>query len=343
MLISKHLFSRRAAFLLMLVMIGVGCTREVNQPPLPATSTSPPASPLPDTPEPLPTAAPTIAITSTSIPTSEPEPQEGLLYSDDFTKTDSGWNQIAFDNSYIGYHEPGYYHVEVHTPHADELVPIPGQSFTDFTAEAEVFADADLSIAEGDFSYGLVFRRSGNLYYAFTISPMTKNWLVTKNSQSGSEILQEGNEEAIQGVGVANILRIDARGEAFTFHINGEPVARLRDDAYTHGEVGFYVQTFDNSKAHIHFDTITIREVEIPQLLCNVVVQSVNMRSGPGKDFRRLNTFVLGDQFEPIGLTPDGLWIQVRVEEGGQLGWVANDRPYAACNGPIEDLPISEP
>jgi hypothetical protein len=269
--------------------------------------------------------------------------QEGLLYRDDFTKKDSGWNQIAFDNSYIGYHEPGYYHVEVHAPYSDELVPVPGQSFTDFTVELEVFADADLSVAEGDYYYGLAFRRSGNLFYAFTISPNTKGWVVSKHSLAGTEILREGSEDAIQGVGVADILRVDVRGEDFIFHINGEMVAQARDGDYASGEVGFYVQSLDNTKTHIHFDNITIRNVEAPQFLCSVVVQSVNLRSGPGKDFRRLITLLLGDQFEPLGRTQDGLWIQARLRESNLEGWVANDRDYAICNLTIQDLPASEP
>ncbi len=269
--------------------------------------------------------------------------QEGLLYFDDFTDTGSGWGGIAFDNSYIGYHEPGYYHVEVHAPNSNELVPVPGQSFTDFTAEVEIFADADLSVPEGDYSYGLVFRRSGNLFYAFTLSPNTKNWSVTKHSLSGVEVLQEGNEDSINGVGTVNILRVDAQGEAFTFHINGEQVARLRDGDYAGGEVGFFVQTLDNTKAHIHYETITIREVELLQWACRVVVQSVNLRSGPGTNFRRLTTLLLGDQFEPLERTSNGLWIKARLEEGGLEGWVANDRAYAECNVAVGDLPVTGP
>jgi hypothetical protein len=269
--------------------------------------------------------------------------QEGLLYYDDFTDTESGWNRLSFDNSYIGYHEPGYYHVEVHAANARELVPVPGQSFTDFTTEVEAFMDADLSISEGDSSYGLVFRRSGDLYYAFTISPFTRDWSVTKHSLSGVEVLQQGNEEAVQGVGTANLLRVDARGDGFTFHINGQTVAQLRDADYASGEIGFYVQTLDNTKTHIHFDTITVREVELPQLSCVVVVQSVNMRSGPGTNFRRLTTLLLGDQFEPLGRTQNGLWIRARLEGSGMEGWVANDRAYAECNLAVGDLPVSEP
>jgi hypothetical protein len=269
--------------------------------------------------------------------------QEGLLYYDDFTDPSSGWGRLSFDNSYIGYHEPRFYHVEVHAPNDDQLVPVPDQTFNDFTAEVEAFLEADLSIIEGDSSYGLVFRRSGNLFYAFTISPFTKDWRVTKHSLSGREILQEGNSDLIQGAGVANILRVDARGEAFIFHINAETVARLRDAEYTGGEIGFFVQTLDNPKTHIHFDTLTIREVELPQQACNLVAQSVNLRSGPGRDFRRLATLLRGDQFEPLERTQNGLWIRVRLEGSDQEGWVANDRAYAQCTLPTDELPVVEP
>jgi hypothetical protein len=343
MVIQSLFKTRRVTIILLLAITGMGCQRDVNEPLLAPAATITPVPTNVVILVPSPSSTVTVQATQTPAPTVEPVAQEGLLYRDEFTRSDSGWNQLAFDNSYIGYHEPGYYHVEVHTPNASELVPIPGQSFTDFTAELEVFADVDLSAAEGDYSYGLVFRRSGNLYYAFTISPTTKIWTVTKHSLAGREILQEGNEEAIRGVGMTDTLQVDASGDSFTFHINGEPVARARDDAYTSGEVGFYVQTLDNAKAHVHFDTITIREVEAAQLVCNIVVQSVNIRSGPGTDFRRLDTLLLGDQFEPLGRTQDRLWIQARVEGNGQVGWVANDKQYAACNVPIEDLAISEP
>ena len=340
-----HPYCNRMAITILLALALAGCSIGRGETSLPSTATAPPAPASTNTPAPTNTLAPTPtpAVTQAPVPTIETISQEGLLYFDDFTDTGSGWGGIAFDNSYIGYHEPGYYHVEVHAPNSNELVPVPGQSFTDFTAEVEIFADADLSVPEGDYSYGLVFRRSGNLFYAFTLSPNTKNWSVTKHSLSGVEVLQEGNEDSINGVGTVNILRVDAQGEAFTFHINREQVARLRDGDYASGEVGFFVQTLDNTKAHIHYETITIREVELLQWACRVVVQSVNLRSGPGTNFRRLTTLLLGDQFEPLERTSNGLWIKARLEEGGLEGWVANDRAYAECNVAVGDLPVTGP
>ena len=57
----------------------------------------------------------------------------------------------------------------------------------------------------------LVFRRSGDQYYAFTISPPTKKWEVFKSSPSGLVTLQEGVEESIQDLDVDDLLRVDLR------------------------------------------------------------------------------------------------------------------------------------
>jgi hypothetical protein len=55
---------------------------------------------------------------------------------------------------------------------------------------------------------------------------------------------------------------VDANGPEFIFHINHEPVARLSDPDYVSGEVGFFVENFEESLAHVHFDALTIRETD---------------------------------------------------------------------------------
>ena len=91
---------------------------------------------------------------------------------DDFTDPKSGWpNNLEFGNYYIGYHEPNHYHVEVHVPHDSAVVAVPKRSFTDFTMESKVVVAPNNTAKTGDFRYGLVYRRSGNQYYAFVVSP----------------------------------------------------------------------------------------------------------------------------------------------------------------------------
>ena len=138
---------------------------------------------------------------------------------------------------------------------------MPEQSFGDFIAEAEVFVSQENTAPRGDFRYGLVVRRAGEQYYGFTISPHTKTWSVLKSSPSGVKLLlNEGTEASIQGLEGANTLRVGAKGPDFTFYINGQLVSRVEDADYASGEVGFFVQTFDSPRAHLHYDSLVIRE-----------------------------------------------------------------------------------
>ena len=201
-----------------------------------------------------------------ATPAEEVVAQGAVLYRDDFTDLGSGWpDNIEFDNYYIGYHEPNHYHVEVHMPHDRAVVAVPKQTFTDFTMEAQVGVEPNNTAKTGDFRYGLVFRRSGNQYYAFVVSPRTKGWYVLKSSPSGLAVLRQGTVDSIQGLTAEDTLRVDARGPAFFFHINEQMLGQVSDSDYATGGAGFLVETLDSPRVHIHYGTTTIREVETVQ------------------------------------------------------------------------------
>ena len=240
---------------------------------------------------------------------------------DDFTDLGSGWpDNIEFDNYYIGYHEPNHYHVEVHMPHDRAVVAVPKQTFTDFTMEAQVGVEPNNTAKTGDFRYGLVFRRSGNQYYAFVVSPRTKGWYVLKSSPSGLAVLRQGTVDSIQGLTAEDTLRVDARGPAFFFHINEQMLGQVSDSDYATGGAGFLVETLDSPRVHVHYGTTTIREVETPQLVCNVVAQGLNVRSGPGMTHPSIAIVLHGAQVEPLGRNAAGSWINVRVPGSNTTG-----------------------
>ena len=241
----------QAILFLVVILIGAGCMPNI-------TGQTPP------TPTPIPvltfTAAPVPTPQPETTVTVEPEPLEaGLLYQDDFTDITSGWpNGLEFDNYFIGYHEPDYYHVQVGAPNDSALVVLPGQSFDNITAEAELFVDPANTATEGDFRYGLALRRSGNQYYAFTISPRSMLWYIVKYGPGRSTVLSAGNVETLQGLTGPDRLRVDADGPNLTFYINGQQVGQVSDASYASGEAGFYVETFDSPRVHIHYDTLAI-------------------------------------------------------------------------------------
>ena len=269
--------------------------------------------------------------------------QGSQLYEDNFTTLKGNWPQLVHDNFYIGYHEPEWYHIEVQEPNDDAIVVIPEQIFDDFTSEVEVFVETNLTELTGDFRYGLIFHRTGNQWYAFTISPLTQQWTVLKSSSSGLEVLAEGSNENIHGLEVADKLRVDASGPNFFFYIDNQVVSSVSDLDYTSGEMGFIVQTFDSPKVHIHYDALSVQGLSSSENLCSVTAMALNMREGPSTAYDPLTPLVQNTSLKPLGRNPDGSWIKVRVQGNNQLGWVSNGASFVSCNVPVESLPVSEP
>jgi len=272
-----------------------------------------------------------------------PQPQESevaLLYEDDFTNPGTSWPEKKFDNYFIGYHEPEYYHVEIiGTNYKTAVFEPQKQNFDDFTVELQVLTAAAKTAPEGDFRYGLAFRRSGDQYYAFSISPRTKKWYVLKNSPNGLAVLEEGEDKSIHDLDTNDLLRVDAQGSNLLFHINDQLVGQVSDPDYTAGEIGFYVESFDSPNTHIHFDTLTIRNFEL-SLICSINAVTLNLRSGPGKTFSSPIFLSNGTSVQPVGISPDGEWIKIKVEGSDDQGWVFNSPSFLSCNADVDLLPV---
>src|SRR5215212_906344 len=202
----------KATLIVILITSGCGNTpsiaTELTASPAPVAS----AVPSPENVEATPTAAPVSS-------------NADVLYQDDFTNPATGWSEDKFDNYFIGYHEPEYYHIEVTSPNSKTTVFEPQkQSFGDATIELDVLTVSAKTAAEGDFRYGLAFRRSGDQYYAFTISPRTKKWFALKNSPNELTVLAEGTDNNLHDLDTDDKLRVDVQGSNFLFHINDEVI-----------------------------------------------------------------------------------------------------------------------
>jgi hypothetical protein len=271
------------------------------------------------------------------------EGEQTFLYQDDFTNPSTNWPDKKFDNYFIGYHEPEYYHVEVTSPHYKTAVFTPGkQQFGDATIEMQVMTASKKTSPEGDFRYGVAFRRSGDQYYAFTISPRMKKWYVLKNSPNALTVLQEGTDEEIHDLDTDDTLRVDAQGPNFVFHINDKIVGQVTDSSYTNGEVGLYVESFDSTETHIHFDTLTVRNFEV-SVICNVNALTMNVRNGPGTNFPSSVFLKQGDTAEPVGRTTDSQWLKIKVAGSESDGWVFNSAGFLSCTPSVELLPVVNP
>jgi hypothetical protein len=271
---------------------------------------------------------------------SEPR-DESLVLHDDFRDNASGWPVgQRFDNYYVGYHEPEWYHVEIQSENEYATVVLDGQSFGDVTAEADIFVETSLSAESGDFRYGLALRRAGRQFYAFTVDPRTGSWAVLKSSATSLDTLAEGGDASIGRPEETNTLRVDSVGDRFVFVVNGNTVVEVQDGDYAGGELGFFVQTFDSPRTHIHYDRLSIYQVEAPAAACLVTTRSLNLRSGPGVSYSpALQVLDQGTRLIPLARSAYPPWIQVQVEETGATGWVYAAPAYATCDTDLAELP----
>jgi hypothetical protein len=265
-----------------------------------------------------------------------------LLYEDDFTNPSTNWPDRKFDNYFIGYHEPEYYHVEITGPNYKTTVFEPQKrSFNDFTVELQVLTVSKKTAAEGNFRYGIAFRRAGDQYYAFTISPRTQKWFVLKNSPSGIEVLIEGTDESIHELDQDDTLRVDAQGSNFLFHINDQLVGQASDPEYASGEIGFYVESFDSTNTHIHFDKLIIRDVSL-DLVCDIQGGTAYVRNGPGKTYAQVAVLSDGDTVKALGISPNR-WIKIIPEGSSEPGWVSYSEGYMSCTPTVDLFPLVNP
>jgi hypothetical protein len=265
-----------------------------------------------------------------------------VLYEDDFTNPATNWADRKFDNYFIGYHEPEYYHVEVTSPNYKTTVFEPQKrSFNDFTVELQVLTVSKKTAAEGDFRYGLAFRRNGDQYYAFTISPRSKKWFVLKSSPNGITVLSEGSDENIHELDQDDSLRVDAQGSNFLFHLNDQLIGQASDPDYASGEIGFYVESFDSPNTHIHFDNLVIRDVTL-DLVCSIQGGTAYVRNGPGKTFAQVAVLSDGDTVKALGISPNK-WVKIIQEGSSDPGWVSYSEGYMSCSPSIDLFPSVQP
>ncbi len=197
-------------------------------------------------------------------------PDEAILLTDDFSNPESGWPDLKEDTAWRGYHPPDFYHVEA-TGQNQVATAVFGTDATNVSLEARVFVDI-LESDAGEYRYGLLLRQVDNRqFYAFTVAPRSGQWAVLKASGDGLETLDSGpidsltggSNEAIQGgsVEAADTLRVDASGSTFSFFIDGRIITTFTDNSYSNGDFGFYVETFDETRAHVHYDALTVLEL----------------------------------------------------------------------------------
>jgi hypothetical protein len=238
---------------------------------LPASKTSTPMSlsiesiPTASNPkESIPTTSnPTASLLLTSMPlvpkpsaTNSPNSNRELLFFDDFSDPNSGWDRADVADYYADYYN-GAYRIIVHSDMSDSWANPDGNSYTDVSIEV----DATKNAGPDDNDFGVICRYQGadQFYYAVISSDgyygITK---VTSNSSThlGGGEMQHSNY--INQGSATNHIRFDCSGNVLTLYVNGQQLDRQTDAEYTSGNVGLIAGTYGTAGTDILFDNFSV-------------------------------------------------------------------------------------
>ena len=156
-------------------------------------------------------------------------------------------NQWPSSKTFFFDHQSRSYHVLNTSPNVVAVAPYLGAVYGDFSLTVVA---SEIRHAPGSSGYyGIIFRASVDQshYYLFDVAPDGENRYLVGRYDNGKWTGFTGNRLpfALKS-NTPNTLRVEARGNIFTFAVNGIPVARqVSDPAQTpllKGQIGLYVE-----------------------------------------------------------------------------------------------------
>jgi hypothetical protein len=182
-----------------------------------------------------------------------------LPFADDFATTSNGW-KTASDEAIQISQQDGALHFTI-----GDLDTIAWSTPTD-KRFGDFLLDVDATQVEGpnDNTYGVIFRyQDDRNFYRFDISGDGYFAVFKRKDGAWSKVQDYVESTAVKQGNTTNHLQVIAKGNQFTFNVNGETVKAFSDGDFASGNIGMTAGTlFENAGVRIAFDNLTVNEVK---------------------------------------------------------------------------------
>jgi hypothetical protein len=182
-----------------------------------------------------------------------------LPFTEDFSNSNNGWKTASDETIKIGVQD-GALHFTI-----DDLDTIAWSTpkdkrFGDFALEV----DATQVDGPNDNTYGVIFRyQDDRNFYRLDISGDGYFAVFKRKDGAWTKVQDYVESAAVKQGNATNHLQVIAKGNQFTFNVNGETVKTFSDKDFPNGNIGVTAGTlFDNAGVHIAFDNIKVSEVK---------------------------------------------------------------------------------
>jgi hypothetical protein len=184
-----------------------------------------------------------------------------LLFEDDFSNPDSGWQVRLDDVVEWGYENSEYSCLMKKqgwiTWECNDNV---GQ-LTDFSLEVDAMQISGPN--ENMAAYGVIFRAlDSNNFYNFRISPNGRYTIEKRtNGQWDTPLRDWTVSNLIKQGSLMNHIKVVCKGSQIELNVNGYHLTTVTDNSYTSGTIGMTVGSSDVQN-HIHFDNVKIFSID---------------------------------------------------------------------------------
>jgi hypothetical protein len=208
-------------------------------------------------------ATPTTQPPAVNTPTTQPPAGGGgngqrILFQDDFSDVNSGWDRSSTDNGTTDYANSGY---EIHIT-ATNLSKWANPS-QDFQNDVRIEVDATKLGGPDDNAFGVMcrYQDTNNYYKLYITSDGYAGVIQEENGNSTVISSADGKMPPVNGInqGMAtNHIRVDCIGDTLTLYANGTQVAIATDSSFTGGDVGLVAALYDTSGTDILFQNFFV-------------------------------------------------------------------------------------
>jgi hypothetical protein len=183
-----------------------------------------------------------------------------VLYQDDFSNPNSGWDSVRDDTAITDY-ENGGYRIFVNEANYDYWAT----AQKSFDGDVVIDVDATKTAGPDDNDFGVICRYNSPSdgeynYYFFMIS--SDGYASIGKSLNGERSNLSGDSmQAFDGINPGsekNHITASCIGNTLTLSVNGNQLISVQDDSFNGGDVGLLAGTFDVPGVDILFDNFVV-------------------------------------------------------------------------------------
>jgi hypothetical protein len=195
-------------------------------------------------------------ISSGCSTSSLPQESGALLFQDDFSSLNSGWDRYRSE-TYVADYDQEIYRIEVYQ--ADHVAwAVPGLTFSD------VIIEVTATKAHGPENniFGILCRYQDPLnFYFFVIS--SDGFAGIGQYQDGERVLLSGDSmlpfEGISPGSSVNHIHVECVGNQLRMAVNGSEIYEMRTEELETGDVGLIAGSYEEGGIAVIFDDFSVR------------------------------------------------------------------------------------